>query len=179
MQLHNYQEARLKLFEDPHLKKVWLHPKDGSKPFRLPASRITIEKDFQTPELEAFQQKVETRAAPAFKKLGKWNDREFETITQWVALHLIRNRKSRRELLRSPQEYNERFISEFEKELELSHQRYFIVDRYESKSDLYFVTSDHPIVELHPPGETDYLRCFAVSPKVLLWFSARRGATAV
>lgn len=29
------------------------------------------------------------------------------------------------------------------------------------------------MVELYPPDGSDYLRCFAVSPKVLLWFSAR------
>ncbi|PZR75458.1 MAG: hypothetical protein DLM73_05365 [Chthoniobacterales bacterium] len=174
MELHNYQEARLKLFEDPHLRKIWLHPRGGDKPFPLPASKITTESDFQTPALESFQQKIETRAAPAFKKLGRWDEREYIAITEWAVLHLIRNRKSRREFFGSNEDYNKRFVSEFDKELKLSRQRYPIVDRYESNTDRFFITSDHPVVELHPLEGTDYLRCFAVSPKILLWFSARQ-----
>ncbi|HEY1771348.1 MAG TPA: hypothetical protein VGG02_13940 [Chthoniobacterales bacterium] len=173
MEQHNYQGARLKLFEDPELRKVWLHPKNAERPFARPASKITTEADFQTPALESFQARIETRAAPAFKKLGKWDEREYLAITEWAVLHLIRNRKSRREFFSSPTDYNERFVSEFEKELNLSLLRYPIVDRYGSVADDFFVTGDHPVVELRPPGEADYLRCFAVSPKVLLWFSAR------
>jgi len=173
MELHNYQEARLKLFEDKRLNKVWLHPKNGDRPFLLPASKITIETDFQTPHLESFQEKIETRAAPAFQKAGKWNPEDYEAITQWVVLHLIRNRKSRREFFSSPEDYNRRFVSEFYKELAISRSRYPNVDIYRCQEGRFLVTSDHPVIELQIPGETDYVRCFAKSPDCLVLFSGR------
>jgi hypothetical protein len=91
MEQHNYQEARLKLFEDPDLRKVWLHPRTGERPFPQPAGQITAESDFQKPELEFFQQQIEARAGPAFKKLGYWNEREYLAICEWAILHLARD----------------------------------------------------------------------------------------
>lgn len=173
MELHNYQEARLKLFEDKRLNKVWLHPKNGDPPFPLPASKITVETDFQTPDLESFQEKIESRAAPAFQKAGKWKPEDYEAITQWVVLHLIRNRKGRREFFSSPEDYNSRFILEFHKELAISRNRYPNVDIYDCGQNHFLVTSDHPVVELQVPGETDYVRCFAKSPGCLVLFSQR------
>jgi hypothetical protein len=174
MDQHNYQKARLKLFEDKKINEVWLYPKNGDRPFHLPASKITVETDFQRPNLESFQGKVETRAAPAFLKVGKWDKEDYAAITEWVVLHLIRNRKSRREFFSSPEDYNDRFIPEFYNELAISRHRYPNVDVHESKDGHFLVTSDHPVVELQVPGESDYVRCFAKSPDFLILYSARK-----
>ncbi len=104
MELHNYQEARLKLFEDKRINEVWVYPKEGGRPFPLPASKITVETDFQTSDLESFQQKIETRAAPAFQNAGRWEEKDYDAISAWVVLHLIRNRKSRMEFFSSAEE---------------------------------------------------------------------------
>lgn len=173
MEQHNYQEARLKLFEDRRINKVWVYPTNGDRPFPLPVSNVTVETDFQTPHLESFQEKIEMRAASAFQKVGRWEPEDYEAITKWLVLHLIRNRKSRREFFSSPEDYNSRFISEFYKELAISRDRYPNVDIHECKEDRFLITSDHPVVELQVPGEADYARCFAKSPGILVLFSGR------
>jgi hypothetical protein len=50
-------------------------------------------------------------------------------MTDWLVLQLIRNRKSRREFFASSEDFNDRFISEFEKEVIISRTRYPYVDR--------------------------------------------------
>ena len=173
-ELHNYQEARLKAFEDKRINEVWVYPKTGSRPFPLPASKITVETNFQRRDLELFQEKIETRAGHVFAKAGAWDQRDYDAMTDWVALHLIRNRKSRSEFFASPEDFNDRFMSEFEKEVVISRYRYPNVDVHTSKGDRFLITSDHPVVELQVPGESDYVRCFAKSPEIVVLFSSRR-----
>jgi hypothetical protein len=173
MELHNYQEARLKLFEDKFINKVWVFPKNAARPFPLSASKITVETDFQTPDLESFQQKIETRAARALREPGKWKPEDYDAISEWAVLHLIRNRKSRKEFFSSPKDFNNRFISEFKKELTISRNRYPNVDIYGCKPDRFLITSDHPVVELQVHGERDYVRCFEKSPQIIILFSER------
>src|SRR5438876_6954245 len=145
MKQHNYQRARLKLFEDKRINKIWLFSKSGGRPFPVPASKVTAEMDFQKPHLELFQAKIEKRAARAFQKEGKWEPKDYEAIIEWTVLHLIRNRKSRREFFASAEDYNNRFISEFYKEVTISHDRYPNIDIHESKEDRFLVTADHPV----------------------------------
>lgn len=173
MEQHNYQEARLKPFEDKRINKIWIYPKNGDRRFPRPASKVTVETNFQTGDLESFQEKIETEAAPAFLKLGNWDEEDYVKITKWAALHLIRNRKSRREFFSSPKDFNHRFMSEFNKELAISRDRYPNVDIHKCTRGRFLITSDHPVVELQVPGESDYLRCFAKSPETLILYSAR------
>jgi len=173
MEQHNYQEARVKLFEDKRINKVWIYPKEGARPFPLPARKITVETDFQTSDLESFQQKIETRAAPAFQNAARWEERDYDAISAWVVLHLLRNRKNRMEFFSSAEDFNNRFISEFNRELAISRHRYPNVDIHECKNNRFLITSDHPVAELQVPGESDYVRCFAKSPQILVLFSER------
>jgi hypothetical protein len=69
-ELHHYQEARLKPFEDKRINELWVYPKTGGRPLPL-AAKLTIETDFQRPDLELFQQRIETRAGRVFAKPGK------------------------------------------------------------------------------------------------------------
>jgi hypothetical protein len=135
----------------------------------LTASVCTAEKDFQSPELESFQQTVEAKAGRAFQNEGEWSDLDYQRITEWLALHIIRNKKSRRELFSSPEDFNRRFMVEFRKEI-LFSQRYKFVSVHHSQLGRFLITSDHPVVEL--TVDKDLVRCFAKSPNELVLFSS-------
>jgi hypothetical protein len=173
MDQHHYQKARLKAFEDKRLNKVWVCPKDGSTPYPRPASQCSIEEDFQTAALENFQKKIESDASRAFRSDGPWSQKQHDHITAWLALHILRNPKTRAAIFGSREEWNSRFIEEFEKELVFSG--YFNCVRHmPCSSNRFLVTSDYPVVELWadlPNGKKDIVRCFAKSPDilVLLW----------
>src|SRR5947208_92827 len=98
MEQHNYHKARLKAFEDKRLNEVWVYPKDGSKPFHKSASQCTAEKDFQAIALENFQRKIESDASRAFRAKSPWSQKQHDDITAWLALHVLRNPKTRREI---------------------------------------------------------------------------------
>jgi len=170
---HNFQKARLKLFEDPRFNEPWVYPKDGAQPFRKPARECSVEKDFQTTALEDFQQKIESDASRAFRSEGPWSQKQHEDITAWLALHVLRNPKTRREILGSREEWNSRFMDEYDKELLFSG--YFNCVRHmHCAKNRFLITCDFPVVDLWadlPNGEKHLVRCFAKSPDilVLLW----------
>ncbi|HEY2711443.1 MAG TPA: hypothetical protein VGI60_02930 [Chthoniobacterales bacterium] len=173
MDQHNYQRARLKLFEDKRLKEVWICPKDGSKPFHKAASKCSTEKDFQALELEEFQRRIESDASRALRADGPWPQKQHDHITAWLALHILRNPKTRRDIFASREDWNSRFMEEYEKERVFSG--YFNCVRQMARpADQFLITSDYPVVELWadlPDGEKHLVRCFAKSPNilVLLW----------
>src|SRR5215472_8274910 len=110
MNQHSVQKAYLKGFEDPS-GRIYVYRKCGGKPDRKSAKTCAAEEDFQLRGLEFYQQKfVETPAAKALKATGFWSDSEFETISAWTALHIIRNKASRVQLFESSNDYNVRFL---------------------------------------------------------------------
>jgi hypothetical protein len=173
MAQHNYQKSRLKLFEDKRLNEIWIHPKDGSKAFHKPAKECAAEKEFQTTALEHFQEKIESDASRAFRVKGPWSQEQHDAITAWLALHVLRNPKTRREIFDSREAWNNRFRDEYDKELLFSG--YFNSVRHmHCATNRFLITSDFPVVDLWadlPKGEKHLVRCFAKSPEVvvLLW----------
>ena len=173
MDQHNYQKARLKLFEDKRFNEVWVCPKDGGKPFRKSANECSAEKDFQTTALEDFQKKIESDASRAFRATGPWSQKQHSDITAWLALHVLRNPKTRRKIFASREEWNTRFMEEYDKERVFSG--YFNCVRHmQCAKNQFLITSDFPVVELWadlPNGDNHLVRCFAKSPDilVLLW----------
>src|SRR5438874_6576724 len=147
MDQHNYQRAQLKLFENTRFHEIWVCPKDGTQPFRRPASECSVERDFQTTALEDFQEKIESAASRAFRTNGPWSQRQHEAITAWLALHALRNPKTRRKIFRSRDEWNMRFMEEYEKERVFSG--YFnCVRQMQCAKNQFLITSDFPVVEL-------------------------------
>jgi hypothetical protein len=170
MDQHNYQEARLKLFKDRRFNEIWVYPKEGSQPFHRPASECSVENDFQTTALENFQEKIESNASRAFRVNGPWSQRQHEDITAWLALHVLRNPKTRKAVFGSRAEWNTRFMEEYEKELVFSG--YFNCVRHmQCPKNRFLITSDFPVVELWadlPGGKKHLVRCFAKSPEILV-----------
>src|SRR6266404_5782609 len=163
MEQHNYQKAQLKLFEDKRLNEVWVCPKDGSKPFPKPAGDCTAEKDFQTSALENFQRRIESDASRAFGAKGAWSQKQHEDITAWLALHVLRNPKTRRAIFGSREEWNSRFMDEYDKELLFSGYFNCVRHMHCAKSR-FLITCDFPVVDLWadlPNREKHLVRCFA------------------
>ncbi len=101
--------AALKLFEDPHLNEVWVYPKDGTAPSSKPVRQCAAEEDFQTQELEDFQQKTEDAAVRALRHAEPRNDKERNAIVEWVSLHIIRTKKSQDQFFASAKDFNHGF----------------------------------------------------------------------
>jgi hypothetical protein len=96
-----------------------------------------------------------------------------DDVTAWLALHVLRNPKTRRELFGSREEWNTCFVEEYDKERVFSG--YFNCVRHmQCAKNQFLITSDFPVVELWadlPNGDNHLVRCFAKSPDtlVLLW----------
>jgi len=170
MNQHYYQAARLRPFEDKSIHKVWVHPKDGSSAFPRPVSQLAAAQNFQTPEIERFQEKTEAKAGRAFQNPGELSKRERDAVAEWIALHIIRSKRSYSEIFPSSEEYNRFFFEEFEKEV-LITRKFTLYPPIAAIGGRFFITSDEPIVEFRGALEhKEIARGFAKSPEILIMF---------
>jgi hypothetical protein len=166
---HYVQEAYLKSFEDEH-GKLWVYPKNGGKPLHRPTKQCTAEENFQSDDLELFQNRlVETPGIKALRATGFLSELEYDSISSWMGLHILRNQKSRRELFKSRDDYDARFKEEFEKELLFSGYYTFVFTYRPADESHFWLTSDNPVIEFRIGDQL--VRCCAISPQKMILFS--------
>src|SRR5713101_364493 len=165
MNQHHVQEAYLKLFED-ETGKLWVYPKNGGKPLHRPTKQCTVEENFQSDELELFENRfVETPGIKALCATGFLSESENNSISSWMALHILRNQK----LFESREDYDTRFKPEFEKERVFSGYYRFVFTYWPADDSHFFLTSDNPVIEF---TVGDHLvRCCSISPQKMILFS--------
>ncbi len=172
MNQHNVQKAYLKSFADKS-GKVWVYSKAGGPPIPKSPAECAADEDFQSPELEFYQNRViETPGIKALRVSGTLSEREYEHISMWTALHILRSQKARQELFESTANYEARFHEELSKE-RLFSQYYKYVYTHTIVEPDFAVTSDDPVIKF---SCGDFLvRGCAVSPHKLIFFSPREG----
>ena len=167
MNQHHVQEAYLKSFGDPS-GKLWVYPKRGGKPLRRTAKQCASREDFQSRELELLQNRlVETPGIRAMRANGSLSEQEYHALSAWMALHILRNARSRFELFDSRDDFDARFMDEFGKERLLSDYYRYVFTHPPTNS--FFVTSDNPVIEFAVEGQ--FVRCCAISPEKMMLFS--------
>ena len=172
MKLHSIQQAYFKPFvTDAKTGKLWVYPKNGDRKFLKPSSWCTAEDAFQPRVLEHEQNAiVEAPGIIALRKLSSpsvLSAEEYHRISQWAALHTIRNKKMRREL---GEAYQEQFRDEFEKELLFTKAQYPVAYTYRATKQRFFITSDNPVVEVKIPNGPQ-LRLLVITPRMLAVFA--------
>jgi hypothetical protein len=169
MNQHHIQEAYLKSFEDED-GKLWVYPREGGKPLHRPTKRCTAEENFQSDELESFQNRlVETPGIKALRATGFLSESEYDSISLWMALHILRNQKSRFDLFESREDFDTRFKEEFEKELLFSGYYRFVFTYRPADESHFWLTSDNPVIEFMVGDH--FVRCCAISPQKMILFS--------
>jgi len=168
-QQHHVQEAYLKPFED-ETGKLWVYRKDRGKTFRRSAGQCTAEENFQSDALEFLQNRmIETPGIRALRETGRLSDSQYDSISMWMGLHILRNRKSLAELFRSRADWEQRCNQELQTERMFSgYYRFVFVCEFTEDGD-YWLTSDNPVIEL-AIGE-ELVRCCSISPKKMILFS--------
>ena len=112
MNQHSIQEAYLKKFAAPG-GRIWVYSKEGGEPVPKPPGQCASEKDFQSAQLEFYQQQVvENSGIKSLRVNGALSDDEFEHMSMWMGLHIIRTRKARQQLFESAADYERRFHDE-------------------------------------------------------------------
>lgn len=178
MNQHNIQEAYFKLFRDTKTGKVWVYPKDRQRKFARSTNWCTAENDFQSESLELNQNRVvETPGIQALRRLltpsARLSEPEYRLISQWTALHLIRNPKMRNVFAQDGKDFEREFPDEFEKELLFSESYYKFAHVYVCSGADFFITSDNPVVEVS--CSEHFVRFLVLSPQKLVQFSSRNG----
>jgi hypothetical protein len=116
MNQHSIQKAYLKTFTDQS-GRVWVYAKAGGRPVPKSPVQCAAEGDFQSPALEFYQnQVIETPGIKALRVNGLLAEEEFEQMSMWMALHIIRPEKAREELFESSADYESCFREELRKE---------------------------------------------------------------
>src|SRR5438132_7326832 len=120
MNQHSVQEAYLKKFAAPG-GRIWVYSKEGGEPVPKPPRQCASEKDFQSPKLEFYQQQVvESPGIRCLRVNGALFDDEFEQMSRWMGLHIIRVRKAREQRFESAADYERRFHDELRDEQHFS-----------------------------------------------------------
>jgi len=172
MNQHNVQKAYLKFFADKS-GKVWVYSKAGGRPILKSPAECAAAENFQSSELEFYQNRViETPGIRALRASGTLSQREYEHISMWMALHILRCQKARQELFESTADYETRFHEELSKE-RLFSQYYKYVYTHKIVEPDFAVTSDDPVIEF-ACGDF-FVRGCAVSPHKLIFFSPHEG----
>ncbi len=168
MNQHSIQKAYLRTFAAPS-GCVWVYSKAGGRPVPKSPAECAAEDDFQSAELEFYQQKiVETPGIRALRVDGSLSAEEFERISLWMGLHVIRTKKAREQLFESAADYAQRFRDELWKEqLFSAYYRYAYIHVVAAPN--FVITSDDPVVEFTCEGS--YIRACALSPRKLIFFS--------
>jgi len=172
MNQHSIQEAYLKKFAAPG-GRIWVYSKHGGKPTLKPPGQCAAEEDFQSEGLEFYQQQViESPGIKALRANGELSDEEFEQVSIWMGLHIIRTKTAREHLFESAADYQSRFHDELRKEqLFLAYYRYAYTLAVAEPN--FVVTSDDPVIEFR--CEDFFLRACAVTPQKLIFVSPRPG----
>lgn len=172
MNQHTVQKAYLKGFAAAS-GKVWVYAKGGGRPVPRSPGQCAAEEDFQSPQLEFYQQQViESPGIRALRLDGSLSEAEFEQISMWMGLHIIRTKKAREYLFASAADYEQRFRGEFTKEqLFSAYYRYAYTHAVIEPN--FVVTSDDPVIEFW--CEDFLMRGCAVNPRKLIFFSPRDG----
>ena len=172
MNQHSVQKAYLKGFADKS-GRVWKYAKIGGRPVPKSPAECAAEEDFQSTALEFYQhQVIETPGIKALRVDGSLSLEEFEQMSIWMGLHIIRTQKSREQLFQSAAEYERRFHDELRKEqLFSAHFRYAYIHTVIEPN--FVVTSDDPVIEFVCAGFL--MRGCALSPRKLIFFSPLEG----
>jgi len=172
MNQHSVQEAYLKKFAAPG-GRIWVYSKEGGEPVPKPPRQCTSEEDFQSAQLEFYQQQVvESPGIKSLRVNGALSDDEFEQMSIWMGLHIIRTRKAREQLFESAADYERRFHDELRNEqLFSAYYRYAYTHGVAAPN--FVVTSDDPVIEFTVPGAI--VRACALSPEKLIFFSPNPG----
>jgi hypothetical protein len=172
MNQHSIQKAYLKKFAAPG-GRVWVYSKNGGEPTPEPPGKCASEEDFQSDTLEFYQQKViESPGIKALRVNGSLSDDEFEQMSMWMGLHIVRTEKARQQLFASAADYERRFRDELRKERQFSAYYRYAYTHLVAEPN-FVVTSDDPVVEFW--CEDFLMRACAVSPQKLIFFSPREG----
>ncbi len=116
MNQHSVQEAYLKRFAAPG-GRIWVYSKKGGEPVPRSSRHCAAEEDFQSAQLEFYQQQVvESPGIKALRVGGALSDDEFAQMLMWMGLHIIRTNKAREQLFESAADYERRFYGELRKE---------------------------------------------------------------
>jgi hypothetical protein len=172
MNQHSIQEAYLKTFAATG-GRIWAYSKRGGKPVPKSPGQCAAEEDFQSERLEFYQQQViENPGIKALRAKGELSDDEFEQMSIWMGLHIIRTPKAREQLFQSTADYEARFHDELR--IERLFSAYF---RYAHTHTVvepnFVVTSDDPVIEFTC---ADFMvRACALSPQKLIFFSPWQG----
>ena len=174
MNQHSIQEAYYKAFRNVD-DKIWVYPKDGSEKFSKPTSWCTAENDFQSAALEHAQANVvESSGIKALRSLlcsRGLSESEYTFVSQWIALHMLRNQRMRNAPSGLVKDYEHGFPAEFEKELLFLQSHYKFVHVYTSTTSSCFITSDDPLLEFQC-GE-DMVLFLTITPQKLVRLSPR------
>ena len=167
MNQHTIQKAYLRTFAAPS-GRVWVYLKSGGRPVPKSPAECAAEEDFQSPELEFYQQQViETPGIRALRLDGSLSAEEFERISLWMGLHVIRTKKAREQLFESAVDYEQRFRDELRKEqLFSAYYRYAYIHVVAAPN--FVITSDDPVVEFSCADF--FIRACALSPQKLIFF---------
>lgn len=172
MNQHSIQKAYLKTFADQS-GRVWVYTKAGGRPVPKSPVQCAAEEDFQSPALEFYQNRViETPGIKALRVNGSLSPEEFEQMSMWMALHIIRTQKARQQFFQSDADYEQRFHDELRKE-QLFSAYYRYAYTHEVVEPNFVVTSDDPVIEFTCAGFL--MRGCALSPRKLIFFSPLEG----
>ena len=172
MNQHSIQEAYLKKFAAPG-GRIWVYVKRGGHPVPKPPGHCAAEKDFQSEKLEFYQQQViESPGIKAMRANGSLSDEEFEQVSMWMGLHIIRTNPARERLFESPADYESRFHDELRKEQLFSAYYRYAFTHTVAEPD-FVITSDNSVIEFW--CERFLIRACAVTPQKLIFFSPLPG----
>ena len=172
MNQHSIQEAYLKKFAAPG-GRIWVYSKRGGKPVLKSPAQCAAQEDFQSEALEFYQQQViESPGIKALRANGELSDEEFEQMSMWMGLHIIRTKSAREQLFQSAADYESGFHDELRKEQLFSgYYRYAYTHAVAEPN--FVVTSDDPVIEFS--CEHFFIRACAVTPQKLIFFSPLPG----
>jgi hypothetical protein len=172
MNQHNIQKAYLKTFADKR-GRVWVYAKTGGRPVPKSPADCGAEDDFQSSELELYQNRlIETPGIKTLRVDGSLSEREFEQMSMWMGLHIIRAQKSREQLFESAADYEQGFHDELQKEHVFSAYYRYAYTHTVSEPN-FVITSDDPVIEF--TGAGFIIRACALSSCKLIFFSPVAG----
>jgi hypothetical protein len=172
MNQHSIQKAYLKGFAAPS-GRIWVYSKRGGKPVPKPPGQCASTEDFQSEELEFYQQQViENPGIKALRASGELPNEEFQRMSMWMALHIIRTPKARGQLFQSAADYKRRFHDELRKE-QLFSAYFRRAYTHGVTVPNFVISSDDPVIEFMCAGFL--MRACALSPQRLIFFSPLEG----
>src|SRR6266478_246931 len=172
MNQHSVQRAHLKLFTDKN-GRVWVYSKTAGRPVPRSPRDCAAEQDFQSSQLEFLQKKfIETPGIKAVRVAGSLSQSEYEQVSMWMALHLLRSPKARAELFESKEDYEKRLVSELKIERLFSNYYRHGYTHVVPEPD-FVITSDNPVIEF--ASGSFLIRACALNPQKLIFFSPEPG----